>query len=82
MTTPDTIQHLKETKVTAESQVSQVSQEGALSWTSTLSGIISKVNQDLKGRKGSQVVDTMTLAMELVLDLQACPVLRVLKVTL
>lgn len=39
------------------------------------------MKQDLKGRKESQVVDTMTLAMELVLDLQACPGLRALKVT-
>lgn len=40
------------------------------------------MNQDLKGRKESQVVDTMTLAMELVLDLLVCLALRALKATL
>lgn len=40
------------------------------------------MNQDLKGRKESQVVDTMTLATEQVLDLQARPALRAPKETL
>lgn len=76
--TPGITQLQKEIKVIVESQVCQ---EEAHSLTSTHSGITSKVNQDQKERRESQVVDIMTLAMEQVLELQDHPDLQVQKET-